>query len=300
MCQPVRLVWHWNRGHSHHERGFSVSLILDALNRSRGELDQVPTLGTRHDYADRRLPVRMWGLLVVLALAFLVIAWLLWDRAASPPASADVPQAVSQQGKDEVHRAELPSVPPVVTAKASAAPPPEQKPAPKMLDQAVAPAAATVQPSPGGSSPDVTALYSATPAAAAVPDAQKPATQVTPAKEPARMAEPSVDEQGLDIEQLVRKAEDELENARLAEHPAPFITDLSQQTKDAIPSIFYERHDYSGRPGQSTVVLNGKELKAGGSPASGVKVIEILSDSVVLDYRGTQFRLRALNSWVNL
>jgi len=31
-----------------------------------------------------------------------------------------------------------------------------------------------------------------------------------------------------------------------------------------------------------------------------MRVEEILSDSVVLDYRGTQFRLRALNSWVNL
>jgi hypothetical protein len=48
------------------------------------------------------------------------------------------------------------------------------------------------------------------------------------------------------------------------------------------------------------VVLNGKELKVGGSPASGVKVEEILPDSVVLNYRGTEFRLRALNSWVNL
>ena len=78
------------------------------------------------------------------------------------------------------------------------------------------------------------------------------------------------------------------------------LSELSQQTKDAIPSIFYERHDYSGRPGQSVVVLNGKALKAGGSPASGVRVEEILPDSVVLDYRGTEFRLRALNSWVNL
>jgi hypothetical protein len=48
------------------------------------------------------------------------------------------------------------------------------------------------------------------------------------------------------------------------------------------------------------VVLNGKELRPGGQPASGVKVVEILPDSVVLDYRGTEFRLRALNSWVNL
>ena len=96
------------------------------------------------------------------------------------------------------------------------------------------------------------------------------------------------------------QAQDELENAQLDEHPAPFLASLSQQSKDRIPTIFYERHDYSGRPGQSSVVLSGKSIKAGGRTSSGVRVDEILPDSVVLTYKGTQFRLRALNSWVNL
>lgn len=78
------------------------------------------------------------------------------------------------------------------------------------------------------------------------------------------------------------------------------LVDLSQQVKDSIPTIHYQRHDYNGTPGQSTVVLNGKTLRAGGSPAPGLRVEEILTDSVVLSYQGTQFRLRALNSWVNL
>lgn len=108
------------------------------------------------------------------------------------------------------------------------------------------------------------------------------------------------EEQPIDIEQMVLQAREQMENARLEEHPAPFIAGLSQQTKDAIPTIFYERHDYSGNAAQSSVVLNGKKLKAGGSAAAGVKVEEILPDSVVLSHRGTQFRLRALNSWINL
>jgi hypothetical protein len=41
-------------------------------------------------------------------------------------------------------------------------------------------------------------------------------------------------------------------------------------------------------------------LGVGGSPVPGMKIEEILPDSVVLNYQGTQFRLRALNSWVNL
>jgi hypothetical protein len=47
------------------------------------------------------------------------------------------------------------------------------------------------------------------------------------------------------------------------------------------------------------VVINGKTLRTGAS-AAGVKVEEILPDSVVLEVKGNRFRLRALNSWVNL
>ena len=107
------------------------------------------------------------------------------------------------------------------------------------------------------------------------------------------------EEQPVDIEQLLTAAQDELENARLAEHPAPFITALSQQTKDAIPTLMYQAHDYTGNRADSYVLINGKKLKVGGS-TGGVRVDEILPDSVVLSFKGTQFRLRALNSWVNL
>ncbi|MBK6740148.1 MAG: general secretion pathway protein GspB [Haliea sp.] len=80
----------------------------------------------------------------------------------------------------------------------------------------------------------------------------------------------------------------------------PFLIDLSQQVKDSIPTVYYLRHDYSNNASLSTVVLNSKTLSVGGSPVPGMKIEEILPDSVVLNYQGTQFRLRALNSWVNL
>ena len=148
----------------------------------------------------------------------------------------------------------------------------------------------------------VSALYGkkTAPQASESAASQSSAASQVVVKPKAQATAPATVEQDLDIGKLVKQAEGELKNTQLAEHPAPFINSLSQQTKDSIPSIFYKRHEYSGRPGQSLVVLNGKELKAGGSPASGVKIKEILPDSVVLDYRGTQFRLRALNSWVNL
>ena len=107
-------------------------------------------------------------------------------------------------------------------------------------------------------------------------------------------------EQSVDIDQILQQAREEVENASLDDHPVPFLADLSQQTKDGIPTLYYQRHDYSSDTNLSTIVLNGTPVKAGGSPLPGMKVEEILPDSVVLNYRGTQFRLRALNSWINL
>ena len=97
----------------------------------------------------------------------------------------------------------------------------------------------------------------------------------------------------------MEKARAELADARLAESEVPFLSTLSQQTKDAIPTLMYQRHDYARDSASSSVVINGKTLRVGGS-AAGVKVAEILPDSVVLEYQGKRFRLRALNSWVNL
>ncbi|MDZ7782244.1 MAG: general secretion pathway protein GspB [Halioglobus sp.] len=108
------------------------------------------------------------------------------------------------------------------------------------------------------------------------------------------------EEEPVDIEEILLRAKQEMNQGDLVEHPAPFLMDLSQQTRDEIPTVMYQRHNYGGDPSRSSVVLNGKTLRAGGNAAPGVTVDEILSESVILSFRGTQFRLRALNSWVNL
>ena len=47
-------------------------------------------------------------------------------------------------------------------------------------------------------------------------------------------------------------------------------------------------------------LINGNSARVGGRVAPGVQVTEILPDSVVLEHAGRAFRLKALNSWVNL
>ena len=47
------------------------------------------------------------------------------------------------------------------------------------------------------------------------------------------------------------------------------------------------------------MTLNGQQLRVGQRVAT-IRVVDILVDSVVLKVEGIEFRLRALNTWVNL
>jgi general secretion pathway protein B len=102
----------------------------------------------------------------------------------------------------------------------------------------------------------------------------------------------------VDLAKAMEKAARELGESTLTPHPVPLLESLSQQQKDRIPTIVYTNHDYRAQ-GASTVELTGKRL-GDGQRTGGVVVEEILSDSVILSLQGTRFRLKALNTWVNL
>ncbi len=275
-----------------------MSLILDALNRSRQDSEQVPGLASIHSVEPETTDLSWlpWLLVFVLALAVLAIGWLLFDRVpqsqsapATVPSAVTIPAAPAVQGQPENS---LPAAPPAavparvqVQARQTVTTPPPAQPAPTLVDA------------------NVTALYqqrdsALPPEPAAIKPRQQPAAAVRQpqVQQPAGTGQ---QEEAVDIEALVEKARAELADARLAESEVPFLSTLSQQTKDAIPTLMYQRHDYARDSASSSVVINGKTLRVGGS-AAGVKVAEILPDSVVLEYQGKRFRLRALNSWVNL
>jgi hypothetical protein len=276
-----------------------LSLILDALNRSRQDSDPVPGLATRHD-ADVVPPHAAWRQYLpwsALVAAVLVIAYLLLERGGPVPAPMATLSPVPQTQQPAPAKPEVAQ--PVMARAGDEA---EQGPA-----AGVSPAPPEVEPAPAAAAPvdpAVAQLYDRpveeAPPADGPPRSTDGKAQVAPGEKVAPAMPAAQQETRVDIEQLVRQAQEEIENARLAEHSAPFIAELSQQTKDSIPTVYYQRHDYAGDGANSRVVLNGQELARGGSPVSGMRVVEILPDSVVLDYRGTEFRLRALNSWINL
>jgi hypothetical protein len=286
-----------------------VSLILEALNRSQKDRKSdsasgAPGLDTPA-YIDEMEGDRQWQSYLPwfgLVVAIVVIGLLLFDRFTddtkapleltpvemdSEPTAATARTQPARVGSNSVEAASEEKL------TGSPAQDPEKpvnaiQPVPELID------------SPMKHDPAVAALYgsrqqsgNADPASDIAPEQRSPAA---PQPEPASQPE----EQAIDIEEVLARTEAQLNTARLQEHPAPFLSDLSQQKKDAIPSILYRQHDYSSNAAQSSVVLNGKSLKVGGTVVSGIKLEEILLDSIVLSHRGEQFRLRALNSWVNL
>lgn len=300
-----------------------MSLILDALNRASDDVSPVPGLATQHRVEQVAANRRQYLLWVALSVAVVVIAWLIVERFSAPQSAGDdVVVRVAQPSRHDAVAA--PAAADATTASAAAvesvpqtvvepAPPAVASVSPALQNQEMpaaavsrarldAPAqmqvdAAAVQ-SPAENDA-VAELYSNPPPTeepVMQPDSRTGARQNGAATESAGASR----EQAIDVDRILREAREEVANASLPDHPVPFLIDLSQQTKDSIPTVYYLRHDYSNNSSLSTVVLNSKTLSVGGSPVSGMKIEEILSDSVVLNYQGTQFRLRALNSWVNL
>jgi general secretion pathway protein B len=102
----------------------------------------------------------------------------------------------------------------------------------------------------------------------------------------------------IDLAGAIERAAREVGDVPLTPHSAALLENLSQQQKDQIPTIVYVAHEFS-EVGARSVTLNGRRLIVG-QRVDGIEVLEILNDSVVLRAGSIEFRLRALNTWVNL
>ncbi|MFK7828449.1 MAG: general secretion pathway protein GspB [Congregibacter sp.] len=283
-----------------------MSLILDAL--SRAERDKLAARSDTPDILSQSpaQPVteapatvrRRWilGLFTVVLLLLLGIAVMLGDR---PDSST-------------VHPAQTTSVPVSATASATEnVPAATVVPARKFADatESMSSAAlvdtATASPAEQKSrEASIAALY-ALPESSKVSlasSAQVPAPNAQPGRPNAVLAdedevENQVDEE-IDLAAILAQVKRETAATELVTHPAPLLEDMSKQFRDRVPTLMYLRHDFNSL-GLSTVLINGASLRVG-QRTRNVEVREILEDSAVLRFDGSEFRLRALNSWVNL
>ena len=80
----------------------------------------------------------------------------------------------------------------------------------------------------------------------------------------------------------------------------PDIYQLSKTQRESIASIHYSSHGYSRQTTAGFVVLNGRPVGINEQVFPGLRVVDILPQGIVLDYKGQLFKLQALNSWINL
>ncbi len=246
-----------------------MSLILDALNKSeqdRPEHGATPGLHTIHHAAPQEGRRRLWVVWPLATVIFASLALGLWlGQTADAPAPTPVAPTPAPDTADEAPLSELLAEPTNVVA-----------PEPAIVAADSAAEAALVQDS------RVAALYA----------------PVTQQKVPVPQQEDTP--VAIDIEAMTQAAQQALAERPAAEHEVPLISELRQTTKDEIPSLFFTAHRWGSSPQDKDVVLNGKTYHEGDLVKPGLRLTEILRDSIVLDYQGTEFRLNSLNSWVNL
>jgi len=285
-----------------------VSLILDALNRSRQDKDSVPSLATHHAVEKVASDKRQYLPWVVLLVALVIIGWLMMARLFNPASDIEIAasakpvmQATTNADASDFSAdkeeavVEEPLVEFVVDSQAPVTAGLAANSAePRIASAVVATETKTPISPPVVEDSAVAQLYQNQNLADDAGVRNQTSSAALDLYAESRVEEP------IDIAQVLKSAREEMKDANLDQHSVPLLATMSQQTKDNIPTLYYQRHDYSTNVAISAVVLNGEALKVGGSPAQGMKIEEILPDSVVLSYQGTQFRLRALNSWINL
>lgn len=271
-----------------------MSLILDALTRAerdkRAATQSVPDLLTREVALETGSVRRTKYLLVLSAfIAATLIAVIVWQLPANDPAIADAAPAVSRMPETSpVLKGE--AVPSATVSDRPMRLAPPRRPDHASLDDRGAVAALYAK-SDG--------LLDSNARSSELTPEQAPPVRTQSDREPAAGVPES---SGIDAARLLTEAESVAREVAssdgLTPHPAPLLSELSQQFRNSVPTLMYLRHDFDSR-GNSTVLLNGDALRQG-QRSRGVEVREILADSVILRFSATDFRLRALNSWVNL
>ncbi len=294
-----------------------MSLILDALNRSRQEQQSsvVPGLDTLPvvPVAERRsYSVLFWLVLLTVCMAIVFGLW--WSRpeprlrasASLPPPETRSPAHVEQQVPDTNRQNQVPAVrgqgrDVATTLRLTDGPSGVHETSGRSTRRATSRAdVAAVQDlyrrqADGTDAPAMKSQAKTGNVLLASPAST--ASVLRPG--PSQRSEERVGDD-VDVGQMLSLAKRELARVELSEHASPLLADTPQRFKDLIPTLYYSQHDYSTQETRSTVVLNGEPYRAGDLVAPGLSLSEILPDAVVLEYDGTSFRLRALNSWVNL
>ena len=299
-----------------------MSMILDAIKRSKESetiTDGVPSVDTEHyipSESNSRLP---W--IIAAVSVGLLLTVLLW-QAFAPDETEKAAMSGDQQSAPDEGRNETSTAP--SSTPAAAEPASEPGGTAPSIASAVSTAAPTVAATTADEPPSVDVPIPDTRAESVVADL--PARTATTSGDDERLSalyaamnqeesptqtEPELadsevevrdvtesEEPRIDFVEILERAQREMGSTPLVESSVPMLDSLSQQTKDQIPSLIYNDHDYQ-ELGESSVLMNGQTVRENQRVGPFV-LVEILPDSAILRWRDVEFRLRARNSWINL
>lgn len=284
-----------------------MSLILDALNRADNERknqNAVPDLTTVHAAVlvkpePEKRNALVWLLLALLIVALVFAAFLWFGRAGDAHHTMpDTQVQVVTAPASAVALLSIAAAPSsIATGQASSAPADTRSIA---SVAALAPEKTVSGVVPAIASSDVKDLYA--PEEASVAPAVDANVNELYAAETVPESETVVDPFAAQAATAVPLAEVEREPARTFDSQVHIkdFNELPWNTKQQVPTISYQRHDYLAG-GLSSVVINGQTVGVGNIVATGqFVVVDILADGVVLKQGNYTFKLRALNGWINM
>ena len=76
----------------------------------------------------------------------------------------------------------------------------------------------------------------------------------------------------------------------------PDISELSFSLQQQIPDMDFSTHIYVS-DGGSFIIINGKNLSDGMNVTAGLRILEITSDGVILQFKGRRFFLTSMTNW---
>ena len=249
-----------------------MSLILDALNRADRErnVQSNETLLREVNSASspKAYPVKRWIIEALIILSIGVFAlYQMRDNGSSAKTSELIPTVVSSP------------------TEGNFTPETEAIPTPIEVEPGQSTSRIIPKHSRGMAQTDSTITHSANPTISALYD--KPAAE--------RLTEAEIEEKV--IHNSKPSKDESVDNTQSILESIPALSQFSPQFRNSIPNLEYTVHVYSEKAG--FVILNGKKYQTGNRLNADLRVVAILKESVVLDFRGKQFRLLALNSWVN-
>jgi general secretion pathway protein B len=246
-----------------------MSLILEALRKSEAERQRgrapglfVEQMATR-PAARAKAPAWAWGLGALLLAAVLLLGWREWSR-----------EPRGQVPNQERGQVQFPAPAPAGTpAQAPAAAPsmPAESQAPRPLTPPATVAAAAAR------EPATVAAESAPAATAAAP-----ATPEAPTPGPSPMP-PAPD--------AASPAEVNLTPFPAPAESLPSLASLDAGTRAQLPPLKLSMHVFAEQPAQRFVILDGRRMGEGASPAAGIVLEEIRREGLVLSVNGQRLLL---------